>query len=63
MAEVDVYIVRIYRHDSIAGTIESVETGEQLPFRAAAQLWDALQRLASLPGRNHGNQPDGRGTT
>jgi hypothetical protein len=60
MDEVGVYVVRIYRRNpaSIAGVVESVESGEQLPFHAMTELWDALHCLPSPRRRNQANEPD-----
>lgn len=40
------YVVRFYREEveGVAGTVESVETGESMPFRSPGELWSALQR-------------------
>jgi hypothetical protein len=34
------YLIRLYRHepDDVAGTVESVETGEIVPFRSPSEL-------------------------
>jgi len=49
MSEQGVYVVRIYRRNSVgtAGIVESVESGEHLPFQSPEQLWRALQELPS----------------
>jgi hypothetical protein len=54
MDEVGVYVVRIYRRDTagIAGVVESVESGEQLPFHAIEELWHAFYHLPSPRRRN-----------
>ena len=38
------YVVRVYRQEAegVAGVIESVETGDAVPFRSANELWAAL---------------------
>ena len=53
MEELGVYVVRVYRkdHAGMTGVVESVASGEQLPFRAAEDLWCALYDLPS-PRRN-----------
>lgn len=53
MDELGVYVVRVYRRESagMAGVVESVSSGEQLPFHTTEQLWRALYDLPS-PRRN-----------
>ena len=53
MDELAVYVVRIYRRDAagMAGVVESVASGEQLPFHTTEQLWRALYDLPT-PRRN-----------
>ena len=53
MEELGVYVVRVYRRDAagMAGIVESVVSGEQLPFNTTEQLWRALYDLPS-PRRN-----------
>ena len=53
MDDLAVYIVRVYRRDAagMAGVVESVASGEQLPFQTTEQLWRALYDLPS-PRRN-----------
>ena len=53
MDELGVYVVRVYRRDAagMAGVVESVASGEQLPFHTTEQLWRALYDLPS-PRRN-----------
>jgi hypothetical protein len=60
MSERGVYIIRIYRRDSVrtAGIVESVESGERIPFQTPQQIWDALQRLPSPRTRRQLNQSD-----
>jgi hypothetical protein len=60
MDEVGVYVVRIYRRDpvNIAGVVESVESGEQLPFRAIEELWSALCCLPTPRRRHPANELD-----
>jgi len=43
------YVVRLYREGlaGITGMVESVETGELVPFRSLDELWSALQRPPS----------------
>jgi hypothetical protein len=57
------YLVRLYRHepDGMAGTVESVETGEVAPFRSAGELWAALLRIRSSrrSSSNHSLEEDG----
>ena len=49
MNEPRVYVVRVYRRDSagMSGVVESVESGEQLPFHSTEALWRALRELPS----------------
>jgi hypothetical protein len=56
MDELGVYVVRVYRRDpaGLAGVVESVASGEQLPFQTPAQLWRVLYDLPS-PRRNSFN--------
>jgi hypothetical protein len=60
MREVGAYIVRIYRRDSagIAGVVESVESGERLPFHAIDELWYALHHLPSPRRHDRVSGPD-----
>jgi len=53
MRERGVYVIRIYRRDSVrtAGIVESVDSGEHLPFQSPEQLWRALQTLPSPRAR------------
>lgn len=53
MEELGVYVVRVYRKDQagMTGVVESVASGEQLPFHTTEQLWRALYHLPS-PRRN-----------
>lgn len=53
MEELGVYVVRVYRRDAagMAGVVESVASGEHLPFQSTEQLWRALYDLPS-PRRN-----------
>jgi len=53
MDELGVYVIRVYRRDAhgMAGVVESVASGEQLPFHTTEQLWRALHDLPS-PRRN-----------
>lgn len=55
MDELHVYVIRVYRKDEtgIAGVVESVSSGERLPFQAIEQLWRALHDLPS----NRRNSP------
>lgn len=50
------YVVRVYRQEAEAvdGMVESVDTGEAMPFHAACDLWAALCRPAP-PGRSQVN--------
>jgi hypothetical protein len=60
MDELGVYVVRVYRRDAagMAGVVESVASGEQVPFQTTEQLWRALYDLPS-PRRNLFNgKPD-----
>jgi hypothetical protein len=43
------YVVRLYREGpaGVTGMVESVETGELVPFRSLDELWSALQRPPS----------------
>ena len=49
MEELGVYVVRVYRKDQsgMTGVVESVASGEQLPFCTTEQLWRALCDLPS----------------
>ena len=49
MDELGVYVIRVYRHDStgIAGVVESVSSGESVPFHTTEELWRALHDLPS----------------
>lgn len=49
MDESDVYVIRVYRRGTVCmtGLVESVASGEQLPFRDARDLWRALLDLPS----------------
>ena len=49
MEELAVYVVRVYRkdHAGMTGVVESVASGEQLPFHTTAELWRALKDLPS----------------
>ena len=53
MEQLGVYVVRVYRKDQagITGVVESVASGEQLPFHTTEQLWRAFYDLPS-PRRN-----------
>ncbi len=53
MEELGVYVVWVYRkdHAGMTGVVESVASGEQLPFHTTEQLWRALHDLPS-PRRN-----------
>ena len=43
------YVVRVYRQepDGVAGVVESVETGDVMPFRSPDELWATLSRPPS----------------
>ena len=49
MDELGVYVVRIYRRDpaGMAGVVESVVSGESVPFHTTDELWRALHALPS----------------
>ena len=49
MEELGVYVVRVYRkdHAGMTGVVESVASGEQLPFHTTDELWRALKDLPS----------------
>jgi len=49
MDHLAVYVVRVYRMDDagMAGVVESVASGEQLPFQTTEQLWHAIHDLPS----------------
>jgi hypothetical protein len=53
MDESAVYVVRVYRRDAAGmdGVVESVASGEQVPFHTTEELWRALYRLPT-PRRN-----------
>ena len=60
MGETEVYVVRVYRRDAagMTGVVESVESGEQLPFQSNEQLWHALQDLPSPRPKYQSNKSD-----
>ncbi|HWQ37827.1 MAG TPA: hypothetical protein VNM24_04320 [Burkholderiales bacterium] len=60
MNAVGVYVVRLYRRDALtlAGVVESVESGEQLPFHSTEQLWRALHKLPSPRRAIQSAKPD-----
>jgi hypothetical protein len=60
MNAVGVYVVRLYRrdHSGLTGVVESVESGEQLPFHSTEQLWRALHELPSPRRTIRGPKPD-----
>jgi hypothetical protein len=62
MDEVGVYVVRIYRRNAggLAGVVQSVSSGEQLPFRGMEELWRVLYDLPSPRQRNEASQPEER---
>jgi hypothetical protein len=65
MEELGVYVVRVYRRDAIAlaGVVESVASGESLPFHSTEELWGALHDLPSRRRNFLNDQPDkGEGT-
>ena len=65
MDELAVYVVRIYRRDAadMAGVVESVASGESVPFHTTEELWRALHDLPS-PRRNFLNgKPKEEGQT
>lgn len=49
MDELGVYVIRVYRRDpaGMAGVVESVASGESVPFHTTEQLWRALHDLPS----------------
>jgi hypothetical protein len=49
MDEMTVYVVRVYRRDAVGmdGVVESVASGEQVPFHTTEELWRALYQLPS----------------
>ncbi len=56
MEELGTFVIRVYRQDpaGTAGVVESVQSGEQLPFRGPEELWKALHDLPSRRrGPNH----------
>ena len=59
MGEVDVYVVRIYRRGAAAmvGVVECVASGEQLPFHAMQELWNALHLPPVPPEREGADEP------
>jgi hypothetical protein len=60
MEEPGVYVVRVYRneHAEMTGVVESVATGEQLPFHSTEQLWHALRTLPSPRRISKTGEPD-----
>jgi hypothetical protein len=65
MEELAVYVVRIYRRDAarMAGVVESVASGEQLPFQTTEQLWHALHDLPSSRRNFLDGKPNEEGGT
>ena len=60
MEEMGVYVIRVYRRDAAGmdGVVESVASGESVPFHTTNELWRALYDLPS-PRRNFFNgKPD-----
>ena len=49
MDEPGIYVVRVYRRDAagLDGVVESVASGEQVPFHTTEELWRALYQLPS----------------
>jgi hypothetical protein len=60
MEELGVYVVRVYRRDAagMTGVVESVASGEQLPFQTTEQLWRALYDLPSPRRKFLNGKPD-----
>ena len=54
------YVVRVYRQeaDGVAGVVESVETGDVMPFRSADELWTTLSRPPSARRSQRFNTTD-----
>jgi hypothetical protein len=54
------YVVRVYRQesDAVTGVIESVETGEVIPFRSSDELWATLSRPLSARRSQPSNTTD-----
>jgi hypothetical protein len=49
MEELGFYVVRVYRRDpaGMAGVVESVASGESVPFHTPEELWRGLHDLPS----------------
>ena len=65
MDELGVYVVRVHRRDAAGttGVVESVASGESVPFHTTEELWRALHDLPS-PRRNFLNgKPKEEGQT
>ncbi len=60
MDELGVYVIRVYRRDTagMTGVVESVASGEQLPFQSTEQLWRALYDLPSPRRKLVNGKPD-----
>lgn len=60
MDDLALYVVRVYRRDDagMAGVVESVASGEQLPFQTTEQLWHAIQDLPSIRRRGIDGKQD-----
>jgi hypothetical protein len=65
MHESAVYVVRVYRRDAarMAGVMESVASGEHLPFRTTEELWNALRDLSSSWRQSINGKPEKGGRT
>ena len=65
MDELGVYVIRVYRKDrgGMTGVVESVASGEQLPFHTGEELWRALSDLPSPWRRGHDINPNGKDHT
>ena len=65
MEELGVYVIRVYRKDyaGMTGVVESVASGEQLPFHTTEQLWRALYELPFPRRHIRGNESNKEGQT
>ena len=65
MEELGVYVIRVYRRNALVldGVVESVKSGESLPFHSTEELWVALHDLPSRRRHFLNDRPDnGEGT-
>ena len=65
MDELGVYVIRVYRRDpaGMAGVVESVASGERVPFHTTEELWRALHDLPSPRRSFLDSKPNEEGQT